>query len=75
MTGVQTCALPIYSADDERNPPELGTMERDLARVKGGALHLIPASADTRGHGTTGMARFWKERLAQWLKGVPSGTP
>ena len=72
---IRAALLAINSADDERNPPELGTMERDLARVKGGALHLIPASADTRGHGTTGMARFWKERLAQWLQGVPRGTP
>ena len=33
-------------------------MERELKRVKNGKLLLIPASEDTRGHGTTGMAKF-----------------
>jgi homoserine O-acetyltransferase len=32
---------------------------------------LIPASADTRGHGTTGMAKFWKAELQQFLATVP----
>jgi homoserine O-acetyltransferase len=72
---IRAALLAINSADDERNPPELGTMERDLARVKGGALFLIPASSDTRGHGTTGAARLWKDRLAQFLQGVTRGTP
>ena len=46
--------LAINSADDERNPPELGILEREIKRVKHGRYVLIPASADTRGHGTTG---------------------
>ena len=33
-------------------------MERELKRIKNGRLYLIPASEDTRGHGTTGMARL-----------------
>jgi homoserine O-acetyltransferase len=63
--------LAINSADDERNPPELGIMERELARVRNGTLLLIPASADTRGHGTTAMARFWKARFAQLMQAAP----
>jgi len=63
--------LAINSADDERNPPELGIMERELKRVKDGRLFLIPASEETRGHGTTGMAKFWKQQLQEFLQTVP----
>ena len=62
--------LAINSADDERNPPETGIMERELKRVKSGRLLLIPASEETRGHGTTGMAKFWKAQLQEFLAGV-----
>ena len=68
---IQAAVLAINSADDERNPPELGIMERELPRVKGARLYLIPASEETRGHGTTGMARFWKAQLADFLAAVP----
>ena len=63
--------LAINSADDERNPPELGTLERELKRVKGGRLFLIPASENTRGHGTTAMASFWKQQLQEFLAATP----
>ena len=68
---IQGALLAINSADDERNPPELGTMERELRRVKGARLYLIPGSEDTRGHGTTGMAKFWKQQLAELLQTAP----
>ena len=60
---IQAALLAINSADDERNPPETGIMERELKRVKNGRLYLIPASEDTRGHGTTGMAKFCKQQI------------
>ena len=63
--------LAINSADDERNPPELGIMERELKRVKNARLFLIPASEETRGHGTTALAGFWKQQLQEFLQGVP----
>jgi homoserine O-acetyltransferase len=66
--------LVINSADDERNPPETGIVERELKRVKSGKLYLIPASEDTRGHGTTGLAKFWKQQLQEWLQNVPRRT-
>jgi homoserine O-acetyltransferase/O-succinyltransferase len=66
--------LAINSADDERNPPETGITERELKRVKNGRLYLVPASEDTRGHGTTGMARFWKRELQQLLETAPRRT-
>ncbi len=70
---IQAALLAINSADDERNPPETGLMERELKRVKNGRLYLIPASADTRGHGTTGMAKFYKRQIEELLATAPRG--
>jgi len=67
---IRASVLAINSADDERNPPELGIMERELPRIKGARLYLIPGSEETRGHGTTGMARFYKAQLADFLASV-----
>jgi len=64
---IQAQLLAINSADDERNPPELGAVQLALKRVKSGKFYLIPASVDTRGHGTTAIANFWKQELAQLL--------
>jgi homoserine O-acetyltransferase len=63
--------LAINSADDERNPVELGILEREVRRVKGGRAHVIPASEQTLGHGTTGNARFWKQELETVLRTAP----
>ncbi len=68
---ITAALLAINSADDERNPPETGIMERELKRVKNGKLYLIPPSEDTRGHGTTGMAKFWKQQVQEFLAMVP----
>lgn len=65
--------LAINSADDERNPPENGVLEREIKRVKNGRMLLIPASENTAGHGTTAQARFWKKELAELLQTVPKG--
>ena len=67
---IRAAVLAINSADDERNPPELGIMERELPRIKGARLYLIPGGEETRGHGTTGMARFYKAQLADFLASV-----
>ncbi len=68
---IQAALLAINAADDERNPPETGLMERTLKRVKNGRLYLIPASEETRGHGTTGMAKFYKQQLQELLQTAP----
>jgi len=60
--------LAINSVDDERNPPETGTLEASLRQLKNARLVLIPASAETRGHGTTGMARFYTRELSQFMQ-------
>jgi homoserine O-acetyltransferase len=68
---IQAAVLAINSADDERNPPETGIMERELKRVKNARLFIIPASEDTRGHGTPGWAKFWKQPLQELLQSAP----
>lgn len=69
---IQSAVLAINSKDDERNPAELGILERESKRLKTGSYVLIPISDETRGHGTTGMARLWKQRLAELLKMAPN---
>jgi homoserine O-acetyltransferase len=71
---IQAALLAINSADDERNPPELGLLAREIKRVKNGRVLLIPASDQTAGHGTTFQARFWKQDLAELLQSVPRKT-
>ena len=68
---IQAMLLAINSADDERNPPELGLLEREIKRVKNGRVLLIPGSENTAGHGTTAQAKFWAKELAQLLQSAP----
>ena len=71
---IQAAVLAVNSADDERNPPETGIMERELKRVKNGRLYLVPASEDTRGHSTVGIAKFWKQQVQEFLQTAPQRT-
>lgn len=68
---IQAAVLAINAADDERNPPSTGIMDREMKRIKNGRYVLIPASDQTAGHGTTGQAKFWKQSLAEFLQAVP----
>ena len=68
---IRATVLAINSADDERNPPELGILDREIKRVRNGRVLLIPASDQTVGHGTTGQAKFWKKHLAELLRLAP----
>jgi len=71
---IQATLLAINSADDERNPPETGVLEREIKRVKNGRVLLIPGSPDTAGHGTTASARWWKKDLEALLQSAPRGS-
>ena len=68
---IEATLLAINSADDERNPPETGITQHALRRVKNGRLYLIPESEQTRGHGTTGMAKFYTQQLRDLLARAP----
>jgi homoserine O-acetyltransferase/O-succinyltransferase len=70
---IQATLLAINSADDERNPPETGVLEREIKRVKNGRILLIPGSPDTAGHGTTASAKWWKKDLEELLRSAPRG--
>jgi len=49
------------------NPPELGILEREIARVPNGRAVVIPLSEQTRGHGSHTVAALWKHLLAELL--------
>lgn len=58
----------INSADDFINPPDYGIAEAAARRMATSRYVLIPASAETRGHGTHSWARFWKDQLIDLLR-------
>ena len=68
---IQAWVLAINAADDERNPPETGLMERAMKQVKNAKLYLIPASEQTSGHFTTGNAKFYQQQLQEFLNRAP----
>ena len=65
---ISAYVMYINSGDDFINPPELGIAEREIKRVKNGRFVLIPASAETHGHGTHTWAVFWKQYLQELLQ-------
>jgi homoserine O-acetyltransferase len=59
--------LLINDAEDHANPPELGTVERAMKRVKHGRYVLIPADPDTHGHFSHFYAKLWKPYLIEFM--------
>ena len=68
---IQAHLLAINSADDERNPPELGLLQNEVKRIKNGRYLILPASENSAGHGTTGQAKNWGGHLAEFLQTAP----
>ena len=68
---IHAVLLAINSADDERNPPELGVLDREIKRVKNGHALLIPANDQTAGHGTVFQAKLWKKEVGDLLQTAP----
>src|SRR4029453_10331796 len=71
---IAAVTLLIHAAADERNPPETGITEAALKRIRNARLYLIPASAQTRGHSTTGNASFYTQPLRELLQTAPQRT-
>ncbi|WP_300390486.1 alpha/beta fold hydrolase [Henriciella sp.] len=67
LSEIDVPVLWINSADDFINPPGLGNPEALAAEMPNARFVLIPASKDTRGHGTHTAARFWKDELEAFL--------
>jgi homoserine O-acetyltransferase len=59
--------LAINFGDDAINPPELGILEKGVARVKLGQAVVFPVSEKTRGHQTHTLADLWKTYLVELL--------
>ena len=59
--------LALNFADDAINPPELGLLEKGVARVKNGQAVVFPLSEKTRGHQTHTWADVWKTYLSELL--------
>ncbi len=64
---IKAKVLLINDAEDHANPPELGTVERAMKRVKHGRYVLIPAGPDTHGHFSHFYAKLWKPYLIEFL--------
>ena len=59
--------LWVNSGDDFINPPELGLAQKSARRMSRAKFILIPASKETKGHGTHTWGKFWKKELAKLL--------
>jgi homoserine O-acetyltransferase/O-succinyltransferase len=64
---IRAAVTAVNFEDDERNPPELGVMERSIKRVARGKYVLVPASERTRGHASFYDATLWKQHLVDLL--------
>lgn len=67
LSRIKARTTAINFADDPVNPAELGIFEREVRKVAGAKFLVMPASADTHGHGTHTWAAFWKNHLVELL--------
>jgi homoserine O-acetyltransferase len=72
LARIKVPVLWINSADDFINPPELGLAEKLAALMPRARFVLLPASAESKGHGTHTWAKFWKADLAKLLAEAPA---
>lgn len=64
---IRALVYAINFGDDDRNPPELGVMEREIARVPRGRYILVPGGDQTRGHVSFYRTSLWVEYLIELL--------
>jgi homoserine O-acetyltransferase len=55
------------STEDHANPPELGTVERAMKRVKRGRYVLLQAGSGTHGHFSHFYAKLWMPYLIEFM--------
>jgi homoserine O-acetyltransferase len=63
LSRITAPVVAINFADDELNPPELGTAAQAISGLPNGRLVLLPASEASRGHYTALQALRWKSHL------------
>lgn len=71
LDSIKAKVLAINFGDDLINPPELGILEREIKKVPRGRAVIVPASAQTHGHGTHTWPEFWKQYLESFLRELP----
>jgi homoserine O-acetyltransferase/O-succinyltransferase len=71
LAKIEATLLAINAEDDERNPPETGVTAAGVKQIRNANLYLIPASSETRGHGTTSGAKLYKQQLEELLRSAP----
>jgi homoserine O-acetyltransferase/O-succinyltransferase len=64
--------LAILFQDDELNPPELGIIEREMAKVRGGRYVVVPPGPRSEAHRTQVQSALWSEPLAAFMASVPA---
>ena len=65
---IKVPVMYINSADDFINPPELGTAQREIKKVKYGKFILLDNFERTHGHGTHTDAAVWQQYLKELLE-------
>ncbi len=71
LGAIRAPLLAILFADDELNPPEIGTMERLMPRVRNGRYVLIPPGPGSVGHRNQVQGALWRDHLATFLASLP----
>ncbi len=71
MAKINARLVAVNFADDEVNAPELGVMERAIARIPNARHVLVPAGPKTHGHFTYMQAALWKTHLADLMRREP----
>jgi homoserine O-acetyltransferase len=65
---IQAPVMAVNSADDSIDPPELGILEREIAKVPNGKAVVLPITPRTRGYQTHSVPEVWKQYLADLLE-------
>lgn len=65
---IRARVIAVNAADDLINPPDAGTMEALIKRVRRGRFVLLPTSAGTHGHSTGSDPSLWKQYLAELMR-------
>jgi homoserine O-acetyltransferase len=73
LGAIRAPVLTIMFADDELNPPELGTMDRLMARVRDARYVLVPAGPGSVGHRNQVQGALWRDHLASFLADLEGG--
>lgn len=67
LARIKAPLLWINFADDQVNPASLDIAPEALKRMPNAQFVLIPASKDTRGHGTLFMPQYWLTHVARFM--------